>query len=73
MKNKTLQIIEKYELIKKDAHIIVGLSGGPDSMCLFDLLFTIAEENPQLNWKIYAVHVNHKLSGRSVRISKRSL
>ncbi len=61
MKNKTLQIIEKYELIKKDAHIIVGLSGGPDSMCLFDLLFTIAEENPQLNWKIYAVHVNHKL------------
>ncbi|MFR8234443.1 MAG: tRNA lysidine(34) synthetase TilS [Anaerovoracaceae bacterium] len=61
MKNKTLQIIKKYGLIERDSHIIVGLSGGPDSVCLFDVLFRIAEENPQLNWKIYAVHVNHKL------------
>ena len=61
MKNKTLQIIKKYGLIERDSHIIVGLSGGPDSVCLFDVLFRIAEENPQLNWKLYAVHVNHKL------------
>lgn len=61
MKNKTLQIIKKYGLIERDSHIIVGLSGGPDSVCLFDVLFRIAEENPQFNWKLYAVHVNHKL------------
>ena len=61
MKNKTLQTIKKHKLIENDMHIIIGLSGGPDSVCLFDILCSIAKENPKMNLKIYAVHVNHKL------------
>ena len=60
MKNKMLQTIKKHNLIEKDMHVIIGLSGGPDSVCLFDLLLRLAEENPEMNLKLYAVHVNHK-------------
>lgn len=58
MKNKISQTIKKHKMLEKDAHIIVGLSGGPDSVCLFDVLLELSGE---MNWKIYAVHVNHML------------
>ena len=57
MKNKTLQTITKHNLIEKGMHIVLGLSGGPDSVCLFDLLRNVADE---FELKLYAVHVNHK-------------
>lgn len=52
--------INKANLIKENQHIIVGLSGGPDSVCLFYSLLDIAEE---MNLTLYAVHVNHQLIG----------
>lgn len=55
MKEKILQVIQKNDLISEGMHIIVGLSGGPDSVCLFDVLFRIAEENPQMGLHLYAV------------------
>ncbi len=58
MKNKTLETIKRHNLIEKGMHIVVGLSGGPDSVCLFDVLDTLTEE---LELKLYAVHINHKL------------
>lgn len=38
-------------------HIVVGLSGGPDSLCMFDVLCNMA---PEWDLKLYPVHVNHK-------------
>lgn len=58
MKKKILQTIEEQNLIERGMHIVIGLSGGPDSVCLFDILRNMAEE---MELKIYAVHVNHKL------------
>lgn len=58
MKKKILQTIRKHNLITDGMHIVVGLSGGPDSVCLFDLLMSLREE---LNLTLHAVHVNHKL------------
>lgn len=49
--------IEKHELIKPGDHVIVGLSGGPDSVCLFHVLLSLADE---MNLKIEATHINHK-------------
>lgn len=58
MKKKFFQTIDRHKLLEKDMHIVVGLSGGPDSMCLFDLLCNGA---PQMNWTLEAVHINHSL------------
>ena len=57
MKKKILQTIREHALIEKDMHIVIGLSGGPDSMCMFDVLCSMAEE-----WRLqlHPVHVNHK-------------
>jgi len=43
-------------LIKKGDHIVIGLSGGPDSVCLFHLLLSICESK-QLT--LHPVHINH--------------
>ena len=58
MKKKTLQTIRKHNLIKKGMHIVIGLSGGPDSVCLFDVLNSLKDE---WDLTLYAVHINHKL------------
>ncbi len=57
MKNRILQTIRQHHMLEKGMHIVIGLSGGPDSMCMFDVLCRLAEE-----WKLklYPVHVNHK-------------
>ena len=55
-KNKILDFINEYEMIEKGDGIVVGLSGGPDSVCLLLLLKEIRDEY-QLNIK--AVHVHH--------------
>lgn len=57
MKNKILQTIRKHHLLVKNMHVIIGLSGGPDSLCMFDVLCSMAEE---WNLKLYPVHVNHQ-------------
>ena len=43
--------------MRNGTHIVLGLSGGPDSVCLFDVLCEIARE---MNLTIHPVHVNHK-------------
>lgn len=49
--------IEEQHLIEKNQHIVLGLSGGPDSVCLFHVL-TMLKKQMKLN--IYPVHLNHK-------------
>ncbi len=57
MKKKILKTIAEHNLIKKDMHIVLGLSGGPDSVCLFNVLLDLSDD---LNLTIHPVHVNHK-------------
>ena len=49
-------------LIPQGAHVVLGLSGGPDSVCLFHVLGMLAEE---MDLKLHAVHVNHQLRGEA--------
>ena len=51
------ETIAKHNLIEKGDHIVLGLSGGPDSVCLFDALMEMAEE---MDLTIHPVHINHK-------------
>ena len=51
------ETIREHNLIQKGDHIVIGLSGGPDSVCLFHVLLGMAEE---MNLSIHPVHINHK-------------
>ncbi len=57
---KVEENIIQYSLIKKGDHIIIGLSGGPDSVCLFFILKKFSEK---IGFTISVVHVNHNLRG----------
>ena len=52
--------IAEHELIPEGAHIVLGLSGGPDSVCMF---YVLAQLREQMGLKLQAVHVNHQLRG----------
>ena len=43
LKEKVLDTINKNHLIEKGDHIIVGVSGGPDSTCLLHILLELQE------------------------------
>ena len=51
------QTIMTHNLIQQGDHIVLGLSGGPDSVCLFHVLMRLAAE---CDLTIHPVHVNHK-------------
>lgn len=55
---KILKTISRHQLIEKHQHIVLGLSGGPDSLCLFHVLLRLAG---QWDLTIHPVHINHKL------------
>lgn len=57
---KVLKYIRKNSLIESGDTIIVALSGGPDSVCLFDLLLKLRDE---LNIKLFACHYDHRMRG----------
>lgn len=50
------QTILENKLIDPGEHIVLGLSGGPDSVCLFHILRQLQQD---MNFVLYAVHVNH--------------
>ena len=51
------ETIREHNLIEHGDHIVIGLSGGPDSVCLFHVLLGMAEE---MKLTIHPVHVNHR-------------
>ena len=57
---RIIDSVNKYKLIEKGDGVVVGVSGGPDSVCLLHALCSLSE---QLNIRIYAVHINHMLRG----------
>ena len=58
MYKKIKQYCEKYSMLEQDSRVVVGISGGPDSVCLLDFLYELKKER---NLSIYAVHVHHGL------------
>ncbi len=51
------ETIREHNLIDKGDHIVIGLSGGPDSVCLFHVLLGMSDE---MDLTIHPVHVNHR-------------
>lgn len=57
---KVLGTINKYNLIEDGDKIVLGLSGGPDSVCLLHILYRLKEK---MNIEVYAAHLNHQIRG----------
>lgn len=62
MIREVIKTIEEHQLLVQGDHVIVGLSGGADSMCLLTCLQEIKE---RYHLKIDAVHVHHGLRGKT--------
>ena len=58
LENEVLNTIKKYNMINKEDKIVIGVSGGPDSITLLNILNKIKEK---LNIKIYVAHINHMI------------
>ena len=58
LEEKVLNTIKKYNLIDEEDNIVIGVSGGPDSITLLYALNNLKEI---LNIKLYVAHINHLL------------
>jgi len=59
-KKKIVSTIFKYNLIENNDKILIGLSGGADSVCLFHILYELGEE---FNLTLECAHINHGIRG----------
>jgi tRNA(Ile)-lysidine synthase len=58
VRRQVIETVKQHRLISRGDHIVIGLSGGPDSVTLFDILLSLREE---YDLSLYAVHVNHMI------------
>ncbi len=58
---KFLKFIDENELIRPGEKILVGFSGGPDSVLLLHLLHKFSR---RLKIEVYALHIHHGLRGK---------
>lgn len=61
MLEEVLAFINKNSMLKRGEKVLVALSGGPDSVCLLHVLYSLKE---RLEISIMAAHVNHCLRGK---------
>lgn len=60
MQKRILEFVKEHRLLERGDRLVVGVSGGADSVCLLRFLHTLRESYVL---ELYAVHVNHGLRG----------
>ncbi len=58
--NKVFSFMEKHRMVQSGDHLILGVSGGADSVCL---LFLLQEYQKRMPFELTVVHVNHGIRG----------
>lgn len=60
LEQKIYEFVTNYGLIENGDKVVLGVSGGPDSICLLDILHKM-RKNGWLQFEIFVAHVNHGL------------
>ncbi len=60
MKSKVLDFIRKKRLLKKGDSVVLGVSGGADSICMLKIL---SDAQKRRDISIYVLHINHQIRG----------
>ena len=60
-KNRINEFVEKYNMLEEGDGVVLGLSGGPDSVCLFFVLLALQN---RFKFHLTAVHINHMIRGK---------
>ena len=60
MEKRVLEYILENKLLQEKEKVVVGVSGGPDSICLLEVLYRLQK---QLEIELVVAHINHMLRG----------
>lgn len=72
LEKKVINTIIKYNLIKNGDKIVLAISGGPDSICMLNILYDIQRKVCQksasllANFDIVVAHVNHMIRKEAI-------
>ena len=69
MKQKVIETIRKYNLIEDGDKIVLGVSGGPDSISMLNILKEIKDEQI-IKFEIYVAHINHMIREEAINDEK---
>jgi len=61
MINRFRNLLEQRSLLSKHDKVLVGVSGGVDSLVLLDVLHKLSREG---QWMVYAAHLDHQFRGQ---------
>lgn len=64
LENKVENTINKYKLLEKNEKIVIGVSGGPDSMTLLTILLKLKEK---YNLSLIVSHINHQIRENAIK------
>ncbi len=61
LKEQVIKTLKKYNQIESGDKIILGVSGGPDSISMLNILNEIRKEKNGLDFEIIVAHINHMI------------
>lgn len=60
MLDQVREMIAGHDLLASASTVVIGLSGGPDSLALLDALWRLA---PECDWSLHVAHFHHQIRG----------
>ncbi len=64
VENKVLSALNEFSMLQNTKNVVVGFSGGADSLCLLHTLIRLSDV---LNIKVKAIHINHGIRGEEAK------